>query len=200
MGFSASQELQFIDYMNREFSDDSTRNGLAVSYVKTIQRVEKPVFYSTNPIVSLEISKRYFHGKTNVWCSEIFDPSKEAKNSLSSLIGPTSSPKKIADDLLQEMHDRHSSKIKGYKATYKRLAKLMLARGVISEKESKEIVSIVLQSGDLIWQPVVYVIPRWIVHNSPRLELVPPRARAGAGIEYKINGLELGEFDTIMWA
>jgi len=148
--------------------------------------------------MTLEIGRKYRGGKYFVWCSEHYDPRKAPGASSAALIAPSSSPKGIFDNLHSdcESEDVHSSLIKGYRRTFKRLAKAWLADGSLTKVQHDEIVSSIQSNSWQIWRPVLFVIPKGGITPS-RIIDVPARDRAAYGPEYQIHDLDASEFEVM---
>ncbi|GEM_PF-1316708 len=158
-----------------------------------------PILYSTNPWFAGEVALNYRGGTHFVWCSEYYDPSIAPSGSAAALIAPSSSPKGIFDTLWNdcEREDTHSSLIRDYRKTFRRLANEWLAAGSITAPQRDEIVATVKSVSWKIWRPVLYVIPRAPIEAAERLISVPHGARAAYGPELQIVNLRSNEFDTV---
>jgi hypothetical protein len=156
------------------------------------------VLYSTNPWITLEIGRKYRNGKYYVWCSEHYDPRKAAAASAAALIAPSSSPKGIFDHLESDCarEDGHSALIKGYRKTYRNLAKAWHADGSIDRNQKDEIIATIQSASWQIWRPVLFIIPRAGIDDS-RVHRVPAKNRAAYGEEYQIRDLDVAEFEVI---
>jgi hypothetical protein len=159
--------------------------------------VAGPVLHSTNSWISHEIAMKYRNGQHFVWCSEYYDPTTAPAGSAAAAIAPSSSPKGIYDALHGDCYreDTHSSLIKGYRKTFKRLAAQWLAEGSIDKPQHDEIAAIVKSQSWKIWRPVLFVIPRALV--AGRVVHVPHARRAAYGPELQITDLMPQEFDLI---
>jgi hypothetical protein len=158
-----------------------------------------PVLYSTNPWIAHDIAVKYLEGKHFCWCSEYFDPTAAPAASAAALIAPSSSPKTIFYNLLGdcEREDKHSTLIKGYRKTFRRLANNWFADDVISASQRDEIIATMAPGSYRIWRPVIYVIPREPIEGAGRLVAVPAALRASYGGEYQVKDLSEAEFDLI---
>lgn len=157
-----------------------------------------PILYSTNPWYSTEVANKYCKGVHLVWVSEQFDSLSLSTHSAAALIGATSVPKKIYEQLYAECktEDGHSPIIKGYKKTFRRLAKAWAADKSITVDERDEILATVNSSSWRIWRPLLYVIPRAVIDPS-RISAVTRPDRAAYGPELRIVDLLPQEFDII---
>jgi len=160
-----------------------------------------PLLYSTNTFLSYEIGCRYRSNKHFVWCSEVFDPRKQSRNSLVSMVAPTSSPYEIARVLADAVvgEDHHNANIKKYRSLFKRFATIWEADKSITPEAASEIRGMVSQQSFRIWRPYVFIIPREPIESKRRLVSVKMASRAAAGPEYKIENLDTSEFDVIEW-
>lgn len=158
-----------------------------------------PVLYSANPWIAHVFATRYRHGIHFAWCSEYFDPTTESSTSAAAAIAPSSSPCGIFHKLKEDCdkEDSHSSLIKGYRKTFKQLAKAWLADASIDQAAYEEIVADVKSSSWKIWRPVLYVIPRKPIEDAGRLKAVRREDRAAFGPELQIVDLAPHEFDII---
>jgi hypothetical protein len=157
-----------------------------------------PLLYLANPWFATEIASRYRGGNYFAWVCEYFDTNHAPAGSAGALIAPSSNPRKIYDDLLQEHNaeEEHSRIIKDHKKTFRRLAKQWLADGVIGQDQYDEIVASVNATSWRIWKPVLYIIPRAAIDPS-RIQEVQRKDRAGYGPEYRIIDLKRHEFDIV---
>lgn len=158
-----------------------------------------PVLYSTNPWFSYNVADKYRNGNFFVWCSEFYDPTMAPPGSAAAAIAPSSSPKGIYDALHIDCkkEDVHSSLIKSYRKTFRRLANDWFSDGSISADQHAEILSVVKSPSWRIWRPVLYVIPKESIVTSNRLITVPHHKRASYGPELQIADLQRHEFDVI---
>jgi len=160
------------------------------------------LLYSTNPWFATDISMRYRGGVHFAWVCEYFDSSKAPSGSAASKIAPSSNPWRIYDRLSEEcdQEENHSELIKGYKRTFKRLARTWLSDASITEEQHDEIIASVRSPSWKIWKPVLYVIPRAPIEATPgRLISVKRPDRASYGPELQIADLKRDEFDIIEW-
>jgi hypothetical protein len=90
-------------------------------------------FYSTNPKFSHMVAEKYLNRKHFVWCSDKYDPGG----------APSSSPCELFITLLKdcEGEDTHSSLIRNYKKTFKRLAAKWASDGTINSDARDEIIA-----------------------------------------------------------
>jgi hypothetical protein len=141
----------------------------------------------------------YRGGTHFVWCSEYYDPKLAPPGSAAAAIAPSSSPKSIYDKLHEDWagEDVHSALIRGYRKTFKQLAKVWFADGSITELQRDEIVAKVTSQSWKIWRPVLFVIPKEPIVAQNRLIVVPHKSRAGYGPELQIIDLQPHEFDVI---
>lgn len=158
-----------------------------------------PLLYSANPWFAHDISTRYLSGRYFVWCSEYFDSATAPAGSASAAIAPSSMPAGIYSRLKADVdgEDKHSSLIKGYKRTFRNLARTWHANGRITEEQSSEIVALAASNSWKMWRPMLYVIPRYPIEAAGRLLSVPHRNRAALGPELQIADLHRDEFDII---
>jgi hypothetical protein len=159
-----------------------------------------PILYSANPWLAHDFSMKYRSGTHFAWCSEYYDPTSEPSVSAAAAIAPSSSPRGIFEILKGDCdrEDRHSSLIKGYRKTFKRLAARWLADGSIDLAAHNEIVAVVKSSSWKIWRPVLYVVPRALIESTGRLIAVPHDVRAAYGAEFQIANLARHEFDILV--
>jgi hypothetical protein len=157
------------------------------------------VLYSTNPWIAHDIAMRFLGGKHYVWCSEYYDPRVAGAASSAAAIAPSSCPKSIYDALHADFvgEDTHSSLVKGYRKTFKRLARECLASGTLTKPQHDEIVATVNSNSFRIWRPVLYIIPKLPIKQAGRLIAVPHDRRAAYGPEWQISDLMPTEFDVI---
>jgi hypothetical protein len=157
-----------------------------------------PLLYSANPWFATEIASKYRGGNYFAWVCEYFDTDHAPHGSAGALIAPSSNPRKIYYDLLQEYHaqEEHSRIIRDHKRTFRRLAKKWLADGEINDDQFAEIVASVKAISWRIWKPVLYVIPRMAI-DAGRIKEVPRNDRAGYGPELQIADLQREEFDIV---
>jgi hypothetical protein len=156
------------------------------------------LLYSANPWFATEVATKYRGGKHFAWVSEYFDSSQAPTVSAGTLIAPSSNPRKIYDDLLQDYisQDEHSRIIKGHKQTFIRLAKEWLSKGQLTKNQFDDIITSVRAHSWKIWKPVLYVIPTAVI-DPARITTVPRPSRAGYGPEYQITDLMRNEFDIL---
>lgn len=156
------------------------------------------LLYSTNPWITLEIGRAYRHGKYSVWCSEHYNPAQALGCSADALVAPSSSPKGIYDRLSSDCHneDRHSALIKGYRKTFRQLAKRWLQDVSITQIQQNEIIATMRSHSWNIWRPVLFLIPRENIEPS-RILSVDIKERAAYGPEFKICDLHISEFDVM---
>ena len=157
-----------------------------------------PILYSANPWFAAEVAKKYRNGQYFAWVCEFFDSAKAPMGSAGALIAPSSNPRKIYDDLLQECRaqEEHSRIIKSHRRTFTNLGKKWLSDREITPDQFDEIVASVRARSWRIWNPVLYVIPRQGIAPA-RILQVPRADRAGYGPEYKIVDLQSNEFDIV---
>jgi hypothetical protein len=159
------------------------------------------VLYSTNPWLATDVAARYRGGIHFAWVCEYFDSSRAPAGSAAALIAQSSNPKRIYETLHGDCRteDGHSSLIKGYKKTFRSLARSWNAEGKISDEQTDEIIAIVNSNSWRIWRPVLYVIPA-VGIDPARIKQVPRPGRAGHGPEMQIEDLRPEEFDIIeLW-
>jgi hypothetical protein len=154
--------------------------------------------YSTNPWIKWLIYKEWRGDTHSVWCSPVFDLRKLGADERGSLIPPTSSPAAIYRDLANaaRIGDRHNSKIVQVRASLTALAAAWLAKGEITNSESKDIQYLLVSGEHKLWRPLLYVIPTLGI-SGDRIQSVPPQKRAGLGEEFQIHDLLGSEFDRI---
>jgi len=158
-----------------------------------------PVIYSANPWFTVDVGAKYRGGKYFAWVCEYFDSERDAPaGSAGAMIAPSSNPRKIYEDLLEEYRgqEEHTRIIKDHRKKFKRLAKSWLADGEIGQDQHDEIVASVQANSWRIWKPVLYVIPRNGI-DPKRIIEVRRADRAGYGPEYQIVDLDRSEFDII---
>jgi len=121
-----------------------------------------PILYSANPWFATEIARKFRGGNHFAWVCEFFDSALAPAGSAGALIAPSSNPRKIYEDLLEECRaqEEHSRVIKGHIKTFTRLGKKWLSDGEITQDQYAEIVASVRARSWKIWRPVLYVIPR----------------------------------------
>jgi hypothetical protein len=117
------------------------------------------------------------------------------------MVGPSSSPKAIAQALLQDVkhEDQHSSLIRRYRIQFSRFASEWCRRQRITAAQAEEIRALANQPTFRKWRPLIYLIPRRPLMESGRLVLVPVERRAAHGAEYEIRDLKLSECDILEW-
>ena len=157
-----------------------------------------PILYSANPWFATEIARKYRKGNHFAWVCEFFDSTDAATGSAGALIAPSSNPRKIYDDLLQEYmaQEEHSRIIKDHRRKFERLAKQWYSVGELTKDQLDEIVASVRAPSWRIWKPVLYVIPRQGI-AAGRIKEVPRPDRAGYGPEFQIVDLQSDEFDIV---
>jgi hypothetical protein len=165
---------------------------------KTKDSMAGPILYSTNPWIAHEIAKKYRGGVHFCWVSEYFDASTAPPGSAGAAIAPSSNPKGIYEMLWDDVRgeDNHSSLIKGYKKTFKRLSLNWLAENSITSAQQKEIVATVCSNSWKIWRPTLYAIAKDRI-DPARIFSVEHKQRAAYGPELQIRDLVVGEFDVI---
>lgn len=153
--------------------------------------------YSVNSHFSVQVSNQYRRGVFYAWCSECFSATQQPGLDPSSLVAPSSDPMVIYEQLYLAVarEDRHDSKIKGYKRTFKRLADEWWSAGDITKAERDEIITNCKQQSFRMWRPLLFVISRPAVET--RLKKVPATKRAGVGDEFTIADLRSEEFDIL---
>lgn len=158
-----------------------------------------PVLYSTNSYLKLLINERFRGDVHYVWCSEVFDSTKQSAYSASSCSAPSSDPCAIYRQLAKDVqkNDRHSAKIEQTKTSLNSLAIRWRDNGDITDNDAEEILYIVNNASFAEWRPLIYVIPR--APLVTRLSLVTPDKRASIGTEFIIPDLARKEFDIIEW-
>jgi hypothetical protein len=158
-----------------------------------------PVLYSTNPWFATDVALKYRGGVHFAWVCECFDTTKAPGGSGAAMIAPSSNPRRIYQLLAEEClaEEGHSPTIKGYKKTFKRLARDWLAKGELTQAQCDEIVASVQAPSWRIWRPVLYVIPRGPIEAAGRLKSVQRPDRAGHGPEQQITDLMPNEFDVV---
>jgi hypothetical protein len=158
-----------------------------------------PVLYSTNVFLKFLIARKYLQDKHYVWCSEVFDSTKQGHYSGAAQVAASSDPCAIYKDLegaiKRQGFDRHNAKVLDQKASLARLAVEWRDQGRISDDDSKEILYLANQAEPYYWRPIIYVIPRVLV--STRMKKVAPDRRASIGDEFIIEDLDPSEFDII---
>jgi len=161
--------------------------------------VSSLLLYSTNPWITLEIGRKYRNNKYYVWCSETYNPRRAQPGSSAAMIAPSSSPKGIFDNLACdcENEDVHSSLIKGYRRTYKRLANSWLSDGSIDSNQRNEIIATIQSQSWNIWKPVLFLIPRTSIIDPSRIHAVAAGKRAAYGPEFQVHDLDISEFEII---
>ncbi|MEO5375115.1 MAG: hypothetical protein H7840_12665 [Alphaproteobacteria bacterium] len=156
-----------------------------------------PVLYSTNPWLSHHISRIYRGDSHFVWCGEYFDPHREAGHSPAAMVGYTSSPRMIYEQLYHSVdtEDEHCPLIRGYRKKFQQLAREWLSQGMVTPQQKVEITSLTKKPAWKPWRPVLYIIDRASV--AGRLVAVPAGRRAAFGAEFQILDLKPHEFDMI---
>jgi hypothetical protein len=142
---------------------------------------------------------KYLGGRHFAWVSDFFDTEREAPaGSSGHLIAPSSNPRKIYEDLLNEYRaqEEHSRIIRDHRKTFARLAKKWLADATINQAQYDEIVASARAKSWRIWKPVLYIIPKSGIASSRIIE-VQRKDRAGYGPEKQIADLQPHEFDII---
>jgi hypothetical protein len=163
--------------------------------------VAGPVLYSTNPQIAHHISIEYRGGVHVVWVSEHFDPLAAASSSPAALVGRSSSPRDIFDELARDCdaEDSHSPHLKRYRKKFRSLTRAWQVSGELTDEQFAEIESLLKPGSWTIWRPLLYVIPRGLIEHAGRLGAVPPAKRASHGPEYQITDLRRDEFDILRW-
>lgn len=157
------------------------------------------VLYSTNPWFATDVATKYCGGRHFVWCCEYYDPAKAPSGSAARLVAPSSTPKVIYEQLREDVlgEDKHSSRIKGYRKTFGRLARDWHSKGAITDEQRDDILATLKPGSWKIWRPLLFVIPRAPIEAAGRLITVPATARAAHGPELQIRDLMPDEFDII---
>ena len=157
-----------------------------------------PVLYSANPWFSIELAEKYRKGIYFAWVSEFFDSDHAPAGSAGRLIAPSSNPRKIYEDLQHEYkaQEEHPRIIKDHRKTFTRIAKKLLADGLVTKDQCNEIIASVRAASWRIWKPVLYVIPRPSI-DPARIREVSRVDRAGYGPELQIIDLKRDEFDIV---
>lgn len=157
-----------------------------------------PILYSTNPWIAHEIATKYRNGVHFCWVSEYFDATTAPPGSAGAAIAPSSNPKSIYDNLWSDVNseDTHSSLIKGYRKTFKRLALHWLSEQKITDSQQKEIFATVDSKSWKIWRPTLYAIAKSHIDPS-RIISVAHKHRAAYGPEMQVPDLKMSEFDLI---
>ena len=155
--------------------------------------------YSVNPYFSVEVANRYRGGMFYAWCSEVFSTTQQAGAAPGSAVAASSDPMTVYTQLNEAVvsEDRHDSRIRSYKRTFRSLAASWLAAGEVTQAQHDEIRSACSQPSWRMWRPLLYVIPRGPIETAGRLQLVPAGRRAGPGSEYIIADLQAHEFDIV---
>lgn len=156
------------------------------------------ILYSANPWFATEVASKYRGGNHFAWVCEYFDIDHAPPGSPGALVAPSSNPRKIYDDLLQECNaeEGHSRIIRDHKKTFRRLGKQWLGAGEINQDQFEEIIASVNATSWKIWRPVLYVIPRAAIDPN-RIETVQRKDRAAYGPEFQIVNLRREEFDVV---
>lgn len=159
------------------------------------------LLYSTNPYFAYEVARSYLKSRQLVWCCESFDPGSSFNEAKLSMIGPSSSPRAIAQQLADAVahEDHHSPLINRYRHRFGRMARGRRERQMISEQQADEILALIHQPSFRKWRPLVYLIPRRPMQDSGRLRLLPVPQRAAHGAEWEIGDLDLDECDILEW-
>lgn len=158
-----------------------------------------PLLYSTNPWIAHDIAIKYRGGVHFAWVSEHFDAANAPPGTAAAAIAPSSNPKLIYSTLRLDVlgEDTHSSLIKNYRKTFKRLSASWLADKSISAEQKKEIDATVNSRSWKIWRPIVYLIPTSLIIPANRIKSVQHQQRAAYGPEMQIVDLVGHEFDII---
>lgn len=156
-----------------------------------------PVLFSTVCYWKYYIQRRFVNDTHYVWCSEHFDPTKQADHDPDSQTGPTSNPRAIYERLDEavENHDTHCNKIKDQESTIRELAIEWNQQDIISEDEALDILYMMDEGAFRNWRPLLYVIPTGKVVD--RVEYVPFSRRASVGDEWIIEDLDSSEFRIV---
>jgi hypothetical protein len=143
----------------------------------------------------------YRGGVHVVWASEYFDPLAVGSLSPAGLVGRSSSPRAIFDELSEDcrVEDGNSHHLKRYRKKFRSLAQSWFASGDIDSTQRAEIVALLKPGSWNISRPLLYVIPRMPIEDAGRLHPVPPPHRAAHGPEYQIVDLKSDEFDILRW-
>lgn len=155
------------------------------------------ILYSTNPFIKLLIQERYRNDAHYVWCSESFDSAKQPGYSAASLVAASSNPASLYKELRNGClkGEKHCSKIGETRTSLKALAVQWEQKGEINTAEKEEIILLADDQDPTYWQPLIYVIPRDLVHA--RLQSVHLGKRASFGRKFIIDDLKRNEFDII---
>ena len=145
--------------------------------------------YSTNPAYTHRFSERYCECKHSVWCSDKYDPGG----------APSSSPCELFISLQKDCdtEDKHSSRINGYKKTFRKLASNWELEGKITKEAKDEIIAEVNSMSWNIWRPHLYIINRAPIETADRLKPVKADDRAALCEEWRITDLDSSEFEII---
>lgn len=157
-----------------------------------------PILNSANPWFATEVAKKYRGGNHFAWVCEFFDSATASAGSAGALIAPSSNPRKIYEDLLQDWRaqDEHSRIIRDHIKTFTRLGKQWYSNGELTKDDFDEIVASVRAHSWRIWKPVLYVIPKQGI-AAGRIREVPRSVRASYGPELQIVDLQSHEFDIV---
>ncbi|WP_457282860.1 hypothetical protein [Polaromonas sp. P5_D5] len=157
-----------------------------------------PIYYSTNPWIAHDFATKYLGGVHFAWVCEYFDAGMAPPGTAAAAIAPSSNPKNIYHQLATDVEgeDVHSSLIKSYQKTFRRLSVQWHAVGKINLAQKDEMMAIIGSKSWKIWRPILYAIPKAGIAPA-RLITVPHKLRAALGPEMQIVDLMPHEFDII---
>lgn len=154
------------------------------------------LLYSTNTWLAYKVSKEYYGDLHYVWCSPHF--SSQSVPSYDYANPPSSSPSEIYQSLLAEVtrDDLHSVKIEANRVGIMNGANIKEASKTITNRQKREIHSIVKQAERSYFRPLLYIIPFSLVCD--RVREVPVKLRAHPfSREFVIEDLPRTCFDII---
>jgi len=152
---------------------------------------QNPILYSVGTHLAYKIAKRYYKNVHYVWCTTLFNDSKQP---------PTSNPSKICKRYLEQIKtgDRHTKEIENNIAGILRGAKAKFDSGIIDKKEYNEIRGIVSVAEYESFFPMLYIIESEKVKNKCVEVSIADRASDNA-VEYKVENLTENEFEAIFF-
>ena len=146
--------------------------------------------YSINSFLSYKIAEHFYKNIHYVWCS----PNYNSKG----LNPPSSDPFEICQGLIKDIEggDLHSSKISMNKTGLIKGANVIHSKGIITEDEKQQIISVVEQATLEYFRPLIYIMNYEDVKditNSAPIEI-----KAGFfSKEYIIEQLPRQKFEVI---
>ena len=154
------------------------------------------LLYSANTWLAYKVSREYYGDLHYVWCSPHF--SSQSVPSYDYANPPSSSPSGIYQSLLAEVagQDLHGVKIEANRVGIMNGANMKAASKKITNRQKREIHSIVKRAERSYFRPLLYIIPFSMVRHLVREVPVKMRAHPFSR-EFVIEELPRTYFDII---